>query len=73
MTLDLLINVLVTITLVEMMAALGRSAQPDTSVAVKRNADRPSAVSAPIPLGNPATALKAGDRVNDPWLRAMIL
>jgi uncharacterized protein YcbK (DUF882 family) len=56
-----------------MGANLGRSAQPDTSVAVKRNADRPSAVSAPIPLGNPATALKAGDRVNDPWLRAMIL
>ena len=56
-----------------MGANLGRSAQPDTSIAVKRNADRPAAAPAPIPLGNPATALKAGDRVNDPWLRAMIL
>lgn len=52
-----------------MGASLGRSTQPDTSIAVKRNADR----SAPVPLGNPATAFKAGDRVNDPWLRAMVL
>jgi hypothetical protein len=57
-----------------MGANLGRSAQPDTSIAVKRNVDRPAAAPAgSVPLGNPNMALKAGDRVNDPWLRAMII
>ncbi len=51
-----------------MGANLGRSAQPDTTIAVKRSADHPAP-----PRKNAMANLKAGDRFNDPWLRAMIV
>jgi uncharacterized protein YcbK (DUF882 family) len=46
-------------------------AEPDTTVAVKRNGNRPSSVSA----GPAAVAgnVKPGARFNEPWIRAMIV
>ena len=45
------------------------AAPPDTTVAVKRSDDRPSAVLPP----KPASLVRVGDRFNDPWMRAMIV
>jgi uncharacterized protein YcbK (DUF882 family) len=47
------------------------AAQPDTTVAVKRAGDRPSVLSQPA-AAVPANA-KVGERLNDPWMRAMIV
>jgi uncharacterized protein YcbK (DUF882 family) len=45
------------------------AARPDTTVALKRNDDRPSAALPP----RPASLVRVGDRFDDPWLRAMIV
>jgi hypothetical protein len=50
-------------------------APPDTTVAVKRNGNRPTLIAqppAPPPPPPPATS-RTGDRFDDPWLRAMIV
>jgi uncharacterized protein YcbK (DUF882 family) len=48
------------------------AAQPDTTIALKRSGNHPSVLSQPEPvLGSGSVNL--GDRVNSPWLRAMIL
>lgn len=46
--------------------------QRDTTVAVKRSGDQPTQVLAPAPAGA-AGPVKAGQRFNDPWMRAMIV
>jgi hypothetical protein len=46
------------------------SARPDTTVAVKRNGNKPSVVPTGIAGANP---MKPGPRLNDPWVRAMIV
>ncbi len=61
-----------------MGTAMGRpAAPPDTTVAVKRIGDRPSVISSspPAPTAVPmgSGAIKAGDHVNEPWLRALIV
>jgi hypothetical protein len=45
------------------------AAPPETTVAVKRGDDRPSAVLPP----KPASLVRVGDRFDDPWMRAMIV
>jgi hypothetical protein len=46
-----------------------RTPQPDTTVAVKRSGNRPSVVSS----GPASSSLKRPERLNDPWMRAMIV
>ena len=48
------------------------SAQPDMTVALKRSGDRPSVV-LPGPAAATTGGIKAGERFNDPWMRAMIV
>ena len=46
------------------------AAQPDTTVAVKRSGGKPSIVTSPA--ANTAS-VKPADRLNDPWMRAMVV
>jgi uncharacterized protein YcbK (DUF882 family) len=45
------------------------AASPDTTVALRRSDDRPSAALPP----KPASLVRVGDRFDDPWMRAMIV
>jgi uncharacterized protein YcbK (DUF882 family) len=61
----------VTTQLAPMRASAAPSAEPDTTVAVKRSGNRPSLVSS-----GPAAIvgkLQPGARFNEPWIRAMIV
>ena len=54
------------------------TAQPDTTVAVKRSGDRPTTIVSPVPVAavaapRPSGAIKVGEKFNDPWMRAMII
>jgi hypothetical protein len=48
-----------------------RPAQSDTTVATKRTGSQPTMLSSAAPA--PAGPVKAGQRFNDPWMRAMIV
>jgi uncharacterized protein YcbK (DUF882 family) len=52
------------------------AAPPDTTVALKRIGDRPSVISnpaAPAAAAVGSGAIKIGDQINEPWLRALIV
>jgi uncharacterized protein YcbK (DUF882 family) len=46
---------------------------PETTVAVKRSAGRPTLVSSPSATGFGAAHVKPGEIFNNPWMRAMVL
>ena len=54
-----------------MATSISRMApEPATTVATKRSGNRPTIVASPSPPAGPA---KAGQRLNNPWMRAMIV